>query len=149
MWQKLSGSFPNQTFPPPIRSRPYQPSLSVATASSPPPLVRHRISSLSPFGLSLSPLLSFSKLAKLRLDLSRWILCMETPSNENSEHSITPSNDAVPNEDNIVPEATNHGYIPLPLHVLFIIHFASCVVLLWFIALNLFLLCMFGVALKS
>lgn len=38
---------------------------------------------------------------------------METPSNENSEHSITPSNDAVPNEDNIVPEATNHGGVEL------------------------------------
>jgi hypothetical protein len=47
---------------------------------------------------------------------------METPSNENSEHSTTPSNDAGPNEDNIVLEATNHGYIPLPLHVWFIIH---------------------------
>ncbi|XP_059434999.1 uncharacterized protein LOC132167961 [Corylus avellana] len=41
------------------------------------------------------------------------MLCMETPSNENSEHSITPSNDAVPNEDNIVPEATNHGGVEL------------------------------------
>lgn len=34
---------------------------------------------------------------------------MEAPSNENSEHSTTPTNDAGPNEDNSVPNATDHG----------------------------------------
>jgi len=42
---------------------------------------------------------------------------METPSNENSEHSTTPSNDAAPSEDNIVPEATNHGGVELECEI--------------------------------
>ncbi|XP_062145568.1 uncharacterized protein LOC133853237 [Alnus glutinosa] len=42
---------------------------------------------------------------------------METPSNENSEHSTTPSNDAGPNEDNIVLEATNHGGVELECEI--------------------------------
>lgn len=120
MWQKLSGAFTNQTFPPP-HSISASPSLTqcrhclIAAACSP----SHLVSFPFWFLLSLANLQYFF-LSLIFIVLSRWMLWMETPSNENSEHSTTPSNDAAPSEDNIVPEATNHGYIPLPLHVWFI-----------------------------